>query len=157
MPNHDQRVAIEGYARQADSETFCGFLELLAAFLPTTGTRVIVIQAVSAAVWFLAVIWLNFTGGAEVDLALAVATGVFVGFLTLLLAIGSVVVKSSVFIDGPRWRRRSQAASASWDQRLSDCATMRSASWPGRRADRSKRSIIGIRAMFQGIGAQHQG
>lgn len=112
MPNHDQRVAIEGYARQADSETLCGFPELLAAFLPTTGTRVIVIQAVSAAVWFLAVMWVNFTGGAEVDFALAVVTGVFVGFLTLLLAISSVVIKSSVVIDGPRWRLRSQAVPA---------------------------------------------
>lgn len=157
MPNHHQRVRREGYTRQADSETLCGFHELLAAFLPTTGSRIIAIEAVSAVVWFLAVMWLNFTGAAEVNMALAVATGVFVGLLTLLLAVSSAVIKSLVVIDGSLWRRRSQPSLLSWDQQLNDCATMRSASWAGRRADRGKRSMIGIRAMFQGIGAQHQG
>lgn len=108
MPNHHQRVRRDGYTRRPDSETLCGFLDLVAALLPTTGTRIIAIEVVTAVVWLLTVFWLNFTGAAEVSVALAVATGVFVGLLTLLLAVSSAVVKSSVVIDGPRWRRRSQ-------------------------------------------------
>jgi hypothetical protein len=53
--------------------------------------------ALSAVVWFLAVIWLDFTGGVEVDLDLAVVTGFFVAFFTLLLLTASMV------IDDPRW------------------------------------------------------
>lgn len=65
---------------------------------PTTGVHPVAIKvALSAVVWFLAVIWLDFTGGVEVDLDLAVVTGFFVAFFTLLLLTASMV------IDDPRW------------------------------------------------------
>jgi hypothetical protein len=65
---------------------------------PKTGVHPVVIKvALSAVVWFLAVTWLDFTGGVEVDLDLAVVTGLFVAFFTLLLLTASMV------IDDPRW------------------------------------------------------
>src|SRR5688572_8794835 len=64
-----------------------------------TGVHPAVIKiAMSAVVWFLAVAWLDFMGGPEVDTALAVSTGFFVMFFTLLLVAASMVV------DDPRWR-----------------------------------------------------
>jgi hypothetical protein len=76
------------------------------AHLPTTGVHPVAIKiALSAVVWFLAVTWLNFTGGVEVDFALAVVTGFFVMFFTLLLLAASMVV------DDPRWKPRSTEAS----------------------------------------------
>jgi hypothetical protein len=66
--------------------------------LPITGVHPVVIKvALSAVVWFLAVTWLDFTGSGEVDFYLAVATGFFVAFFTLLLLTASMV------IDDPRW------------------------------------------------------
>jgi hypothetical protein len=63
-----------------------------------TGVHPVVIKvALSAVVWFLALTWLDFTGGVEVDLDLAVITGFFVAFFTLLLLTASMV------IDDPRW------------------------------------------------------
>ena len=54
--------------------------------------------ALSAVVWLLAVAWLDFSGGAEVDLSLAVVTGFFVMFFTLFLVTASMVVND------PRWQ-----------------------------------------------------
>jgi hypothetical protein len=74
--------------------------ELKRALLPTTAVHPVVIKiALSAVVWFLAVTCLNFTGGAEVDFTLAVVTGFFVMFFTLLLLTASMVV------DDPRWKQ----------------------------------------------------
>jgi hypothetical protein len=74
--------------------------QLKRALLPTTGVHPAVIKiALSAIVWLLAVTWLNFTGGVEVDFALAVVTGFFVVFFTLLLLTASMVV------DDPRWEQ----------------------------------------------------
>ncbi len=133
MPNHHQRVRREGYTRQAESETLCGFLDVIAALLPSTGTRIIAIEVVSAVIWSLTVSWLNFTGAAALSMTSAVATGVFVGLLTLLLAVSSPVVKSSAVIDGLRWRRKSQPSLAFWDHHLNDCATMRDVPAPAAR------------------------
>jgi hypothetical protein len=70
------------------------------ALLPMTGVHPAVIKiAMSAVVWFLAVAWLDFSGGPEVDLNLAVVTGFFVMFFTLFLLAASMV------IDDPRWRQ----------------------------------------------------
>jgi hypothetical protein len=66
---------------------------------PVTGVHPAVIKvALSAVVWFLAVTWLDFSGGREVDLSLAVITGFFVMFLTLFLVTASMAVKD------PRWQ-----------------------------------------------------
>ena len=54
--------------------------------------------ALSAVVWFLAVAWLDFSGGAEVDLSLAVVTGFFVMFFTLFL------VTASMAVNDQRWQ-----------------------------------------------------
>ena len=65
----------------------------------TTGVHPAAIKvALSAVVWFLAVAWLDFSGGAEVDLSLAVVTGFFVMFFTLLL------VTASKAVNDPRWQ-----------------------------------------------------
>jgi hypothetical protein len=61
---------------------------------PTTGVHPVVIKvALSAVAWFLAVTWLNFSGAPEVDLQLAVVSGFFVVFFTLLLTAVSMAVK----------------------------------------------------------------
>ena len=49
------------------------------------------------AIWFLAVSWLYFAWGTHVDLDLAVATGLFVMFFSLLL------VMANGIINDPRW------------------------------------------------------
>lgn len=68
---------------------------------PATGVHPVVIRVVlSGVAWFLAVTWLNFAAGMEVDLDLAVVTGFFVMFLTLFLLTASLVVND------PRWRQR---------------------------------------------------
>ena len=54
--------------------------------------------ALSAVVWLLAVAWLDFSGGAEVDLSLAVVTGFFVMFFTLFL------VTASMAVNDQRWQ-----------------------------------------------------
>ena len=51
---------------------------------------------VSAALWFLAVTWLNFTGGPEIGASLAVATGFFVMVFTLILAAATSALTPSV-------------------------------------------------------------
>jgi hypothetical protein len=64
-----------------------------------TGVHPAVVKvALSAVVWFLAVAWLNFSGGPEVNLSLAVMTGVFVMFFTLFL------VTASMAANDPRWQ-----------------------------------------------------
>jgi hypothetical protein len=61
------------------------------AFGPTTGIHPAVFKvALSAVAWFLAVAWLNFAGGIEVDWVLSVMTGFFVMFLTLFLVAASM-------------------------------------------------------------------
>jgi hypothetical protein len=85
------RSRVEGKSRFDESEP---------AFLPVTGVHPAVIKiAMSAVVWFLAVAWFDFSGGPEVDLDLAVATGFFVMFFTLFLLTASMVV------DDPRWKQ----------------------------------------------------
>jgi hypothetical protein len=73
----------------------------LALALPLlTGAHPAVIKiALSAVAWFLAVAWLDFSGGPEVDLVLAVVTGLFIMFFTLFLATASMV------INDPRWKQ----------------------------------------------------
>jgi hypothetical protein len=91
------------------------------ALLPITGVHPAVIKiAMSAVVWFLAVAWLDFSGGPEVDLNLAVVTGFFVMFFTLFLLAASMV------IDDPRWRQpRVRFAEFLKDQIPIDRGTMR--------------------------------
>ena len=74
-------------------------VEVQPALGEITGVHPAVIKvAPSAVVWFLAVAWLDFSGGVEVDLPLAVVTGFFVMFFTLFL------VTASLAVNDPRWR-----------------------------------------------------
>jgi hypothetical protein len=74
--------------------------ELGRALAATTGVHPAVIEiALSAVMWFLAVAWLNFTGGPEVDMVLVIVTGFFVMFFTLFLLAASMIV------DDPRWKQ----------------------------------------------------
>ena len=69
------------------------------AVISKTGVHPVAIKVgLSAVVWFLAVTWLNFARGTEVDLTLTIVTGFFVMYLTLFLAAASMAVKD------PRWR-----------------------------------------------------
>ena len=52
--------------------------------LPSLGAAIVKI-ALSAVAWFLAVAWLDFSGGPQVDSVLTVISGFFIMFLTLLL------------------------------------------------------------------------
>jgi len=89
-----------GLFRRSGAEAALRILESEPALLPITGVHPAVIKiAMSAVVWFLAVAWLDFSGGPEVDLDLAVVTGFFVMFFTLLLLTASMVV------DDPRWKQ----------------------------------------------------
>ena len=73
---------------------------LALALPPLTGAHPAVIKiALSAVAWFLAVAWLDFSGGPEVDLVLAVVTGLFIMFFTLFLLTASMV------INDPRWKQ----------------------------------------------------
>ena len=66
------------------------------ALAETNGVHPAVVKvALSAVAWFLAVAWLDFSGGAEVDPSLAVVTGFFVMFLTLFLVTASMVVNDA--------------------------------------------------------------
>ena len=96
-------------------------LEFEPALLPITGVHPAVIKiAMSAVVWFLAVAWLDFSGGPEVDLTLAVVTGLFVMFFTLFLLAASMV------IDDPRWKQpKARFAEFLNDQIPIDRGTMR--------------------------------
>jgi hypothetical protein len=70
------------------------------ALPPVTGVHPAVIKiALSAVAWFLAVAWLDFSGGPEVDLVLAVVTGLFIMFFTLILLTASMVISD------PRWKQ----------------------------------------------------
>jgi hypothetical protein len=85
------RSRVEGKSRLVDSEP---------AFLPVIGVHPAVIKiAMSAVVGFLAVAWFDFFGGPEVDLNLAVITGFFIMFFTLVL------LATSMVIDDPRWKQ----------------------------------------------------
>jgi len=68
------------------------------SFLKTGVGLALVKIALSAVAWFLAVAWLDFSGGPHVDLVLAIVTGFFVMFFTLLL------VAASMAISDPRWK-----------------------------------------------------
>jgi hypothetical protein len=60
---------------------------------PVTGVHPAVVKiALSAVAWFLAVAWLDFSGGPEVDLVLAVVTGFFIMFFTSFLLAASRVI-----------------------------------------------------------------
>jgi hypothetical protein len=64
-----------------------------------TSVRVAALKIVlSAVAWFLAVAWLGFSGGPQVDSVLTVVTGCFIMVLTLLLLAAFTV------IDHPRWK-----------------------------------------------------
>jgi len=70
-------------------------------FQPSTGIHPAVFKiALSAVAWFLAVAWLDFAGGVEVDLVLSVVIGFFVMFFTLFL------VAASMIVNDRRWRQR---------------------------------------------------
>ena len=89
--------------------------------LPPTGVHPVVIKvALSAAAWFIAVTWLNFAAGIEVDFDLAVVTGFFVMFFTLFLLTASLVIKD------PRWKQRNTSFTEFLkDQVAIDTYTMR--------------------------------
>ncbi len=65
------------------------------ALLPVTMIHPVAIKiALSAVVWFLAVMWLDFAGGTKVDSSLAVAAGAFVMLFTLLLGVAEFLKDS---------------------------------------------------------------
>jgi len=74
-------------------------LELQRTRPTISGLHRIAVIALSVIAWFLAVMWLNFTGEPKVGLVLAIVSGICVMFLTLIL-----LATSSVF-NNPRWRR----------------------------------------------------
>ena len=86
-------------AHTLDARPFRDPVEEQAALAQNTGVHPAVIKvALSAVVWFLAVAWLDFSGGAEADLSLAVVTGFFVMFFTLFL------VTASMAVNDQRWQ-----------------------------------------------------
>jgi hypothetical protein len=86
-------------ARVLDRRPLHDPVEVQPAPAPITGVHPAVIKvALSAVVWFLAVAWLNFSGGPEVNFTLAIMTGFFVMFFTLLL------VAASIAVNDPRWQ-----------------------------------------------------
>jgi hypothetical protein len=86
-------------ARVLDTGPLRDPVEEQPALAQITGVHPAVIKvALSAVVWFLAVAWLDFSGGPEVNLSLAVATGFFVMFFTLFL------VTASMAVNDPRWQ-----------------------------------------------------
>ena len=83
---------------EADNEVLRGWLQRERVAPPTTGFHPFVIQiSLSGVAWFLAVTWLDFSGGPQVSLALAVVLGFFVMYFTLFLLTASMVVND------PRW------------------------------------------------------
>src|SRR6476661_8541999 len=93
----------------------------LALALPLlTGVHPAVIKiALSAGAWFLAVAWLDFSGGPEVDRVLAVVTGLFIMFFSLFLLTASMV------INDPRWKQPKARFSEFHDEVPIDGGTMR--------------------------------
>src|SRR6266536_394522 len=84
---------------QADNEVLREWLQRERLAPPTTGVHPFVIQiSLSGVIWFLAVAWLDFSGGPGVDLALAVVLGFFVMYFTLFL------LTASMAVDDPRRR-----------------------------------------------------
>ncbi len=86
---------LQGFGSKGGSETelIGPLFESESALGPTTGIHPAVFKvALSAVAWFLAVAWLNFAGGVEVDWVLSVMTGFFVMFLTLFLVAASMVL-----------------------------------------------------------------
>jgi hypothetical protein len=76
------------------------------ATVPITGVHPdVIIVGLSGVAWFLAVAWLDFSVGPEIDFILAVVIGFFVMFFTLFL------LSASMIIDDPRWREPRQASS----------------------------------------------
>jgi hypothetical protein len=65
--------------------------ELQRPYLRTIGLQAVEV-AFSGAAWFVAVIWLNFVGGPQLGLAVAIVAGMFVMLLTLLLLAITMVV-----------------------------------------------------------------
>ena len=65
------------------------------ALCPIAGFHPVVVKiAISAVVWFLAVMWLDFAGGTKVDSSFAVAAGAFVVLFTLLLGVAEFLTDS---------------------------------------------------------------
>jgi hypothetical protein len=76
-------------------------LEIVPAANAETGVHPVVIEiALGAALWFLAVTWVSFARGTEVDWAIFVATAFFGIFFGLFLLIAARAAKE------PRWRLR---------------------------------------------------
>jgi hypothetical protein len=93
------------------------------AFRPIAGIHPTVFKiALSAAAWFLAVAWLDFAAGIEVDMVLSVVTGFFVMFFTLFLIAASMVVNDR------RWRQ----PKTSFAKFLEDDISIDSYTLPGR-------------------------
>ncbi len=68
---------------------------------PQTGVHPVAIEiALAAALWFIAVTWVSFARGPEVDWDLAVVTLFFIFFFALSLFTASHALKD------PRWRQR---------------------------------------------------
>jgi hypothetical protein len=65
-----------------------------ALLLATRMHSVVIKIALSAVVWFLAVMWLDFTGGTKVDSSLAVAAGAIIVLFTLLLGVAEFLKDS---------------------------------------------------------------
>jgi len=62
------------------------------------GVHPVVFQiGIGAAAWIVAVSWLSFAWGSHIDLDIAVATGFFMMFFTLLLTAAAGIIKD------PRW------------------------------------------------------
>jgi hypothetical protein len=60
--------------------------------LPGLDLHPIAVITLSVVAWFLAVMWLNFTGGPKFGLILATVSGVFVMLLTAVLLVVSLVI-----------------------------------------------------------------
>jgi hypothetical protein len=60
--------------------------------LPGLDLHPIAVITLSVVAWFLAAMWLNFTGGPKFGFILATVNGVFVMFLTAVLLVASLVI-----------------------------------------------------------------
>ena len=69
--------------------------------------------ALSAVAWFLAVVWLNFSGGPQLDLVPAIVMGFFVMSFTLLLLAASTTI-------GDHWRTTKDALNESRETNTRD-------------------------------------
>ena len=65
------------------------------SFLKTTGIYLALLKVLLSAVgWYLAVAWLDFSGGPHIGLVVAILIGFFVMFFTLLLLAASIGIKA---------------------------------------------------------------